>query len=107
MFSRLLPVFAFLFAGCALFAQSALPSPVQEPSTQSLLDQIQQLQKRLTDMEERQRKTDAALAALLSSEGVADKTPPAAPPTSISAPRVNAYALTIHCEPRMDVPRSR
>ena len=74
MLSRLLPVFVFLFAGCALFAQSALPSSVQEPSTQSLLDQIQQLQKRLTDMEEHQRKTDAALAALLSSEGVAEKT---------------------------------
>jgi hypothetical protein len=74
MFSRLLLVFAFLLAGCALFAQSAPPSPAQEPSNQALLDQIQQLQKRLTDMEEHQRKTDAALAALQGAQGVAEKT---------------------------------
>jgi hypothetical protein len=86
MFSRLLLVLVFLLAGCALFAQSASPSPAQEPSTQALLDQIQQLQKRLTDMEEHQRKTDAALASLLSSGSSAEKTAqviaPSAPPSA-------------------------
>jgi hypothetical protein len=59
MFSRFLFVLVFLLVGCALFAQSAPSSAVQEPPNQVLLDQIQQLQKRLTEMEERQRKTDA------------------------------------------------
>jgi hypothetical protein len=82
MFSRLLFVFAFLLAGCVLFAQSAPASAGQEPSNQALLDQIQQLQKRLTDMEEHQRRTDAALAALLGAQGVADKTVQASTPAA-------------------------
>src|SRR5262244_2818041 len=82
MFSRLLPVFVFLFAACALFAQPAPPLPAQEPSTQALLDQIQQLQKRLTDMEEHQRRTDAALAALLSSKDIIEKTEQSSPPAA-------------------------
>ena len=86
MSSRLLVVLAFLLAGCALLAQSAPPLPAHELSTQTLLDQIQQLQKRLTDMEEHQRKTDAALAALLSSRNMEEKTAqastPAVPPTA-------------------------
>jgi len=87
MFSRLLPVFVFLFAACALFAQSAPLSPAQEPSNQALLDQIQQLQKRLTDLEEHQRQTDAALAALRGAQGVAE-TATAEKPAQVSAPAV-------------------
>jgi hypothetical protein len=82
MFSRLLLILVFSLAGRTLFAQSASSSPAQEPSTAALLDQIQQLQKRLTEMEERQRKTDATLAALVSSQGVAEKTAPLSAPAA-------------------------
>jgi hypothetical protein len=57
MFSRLLLILVFSLAGRTLFAQSASSSPAEEPSTAALLDQIQQLQKRLSEMEERQRKS--------------------------------------------------
>ena len=82
MCSRLLPVVVFLLTSCVLFAQSAAQSPAQEQSTQVLLDQIQQLQKRLTDMEDHQRRTDAALASLLSSRGVSEKTEPVSSSTT-------------------------
>jgi hypothetical protein len=82
MCSRSLLVLVALLARTALFAQSAPQLPAQEPSTQALLDQIQQLQKRLTDMEEHQRRTDAALAALLSSKDIIERTEQPSPPAA-------------------------
>jgi len=78
-----------LLTSAALFAQSSPPSADQGQSNQALLERIQQLETRLSEMEERQRKQDAAIAVLLSSQGTAEKTAqvsmPAAPATPATA----------------------
>src|SRR2546427_2460287 len=61
MYSRLLLVFA-LASGTA-FAQAI--SPAQQESVQSLIDRIQQLEKRISELEDHQRKQDAAATANL------------------------------------------
>jgi len=80
MLSRLLLILAFLLSDSVLFAQSSA-APAQEPSTQDLVEQIRQLQQRITEMEEHQRKTDAALAALQGAQTVAERVPQASAPT--------------------------
>jgi hypothetical protein len=62
MYSRLLLIFA-LTSGTA-FAQ-ATPLPAGQESVQSLLDRIQQLEKRINELEDHQRKQDAAATANL------------------------------------------
>jgi len=62
MYSRLLLVFA-LASGTALAQATSLPA--QQESVQSLIDRIQQLEKRISELEDHQRKQDAAATANL------------------------------------------
>src|SRR6266436_3485972 len=80
MSSRLVLLLLVLSTNVLLFAQS--PSPDQGDSNQALMERIQQLETRLREMEERQRRQDAAMAALLNSQGTSEitavvTTPPA------------------------------
>src|SRR5437762_11557514 len=62
MYSRLLLIFA-LTSGTA-FAQ-ATSLPAEQESVQTLIDRIQQLEKRISELEDHQRKQDAAATANL------------------------------------------
>jgi len=62
MYSRLLLIFA-LTSGTA-FAQ-ATSLPAEQESVQTLIDRIQQLEKRISELEDHQRKQDAGAAANL------------------------------------------
>ncbi|PYV97702.1 MAG: hypothetical protein DMG86_17930 [Acidobacteria bacterium] len=62
MYSRLLLIFA-LASGTALAQATSLPA--QQESVQSLIDRIQQLEKRISELEDHQRKQDAAATANL------------------------------------------
>ncbi|HEV8131839.1 MAG TPA: hypothetical protein VGQ81_11355, partial [Acidobacteriota bacterium] len=62
MYSRLLLIFA-LASGTAL--AQATSSPAEQESVQSLIDRIQQLEKRISELEDRQRKQDAVQTANL------------------------------------------
>jgi hypothetical protein len=73
MFSRMVAILAFLLAGGALFAQSA--PPAQELSNQALLDRMQQMEKRILELEDRQRKLETALASAGSAPTVAENMP--------------------------------
>ena len=72
MRSRLLPLLVLFLASTALVAQSAPQSPEPEPSTQSLLDRIQQLEKRISELEDHERKEAAAQTAISNSEAVTE-----------------------------------
>jgi hypothetical protein len=82
MFSRVLPLLVFLLAPCALYAQSTSSSPEQGQSNQALLERIQQLEKRLSEMEDHQRKQDAAMAAITGSQALAEQAAPVSTPTA-------------------------
>src|SRR5207237_3898071 len=75
MFSRLLPVLVFSLAINPLLAQEST-SPDAEPSNRVLLERIQQLEKRLSELEEREHKQAAAMAAS-SASAVASNVEPA------------------------------
>jgi hypothetical protein len=60
MFSRSLTVLVLLLSGCSLFGQSA--PAAAELSNQALLDRIQQMEKRILELEDHQRKLEAALS---------------------------------------------
>jgi len=62
MYSRLLLIFA-LASGTALAQATSLPA--QQESVQSLIDRIQQLERRISELEDHQRKQDAAATANL------------------------------------------
>ncbi len=62
MRSRLLPLLVLVWASSVLLAQSTPQSPEPEPSIQSLLDRIQQLEKRISELEDHERKQTAAQA---------------------------------------------
>ena len=68
MRSRLLPLLVLFLAGTELVAQSAPQSPEPEPSTQSLLDRIQQLEKRISELEDHERKEAAAQTGISNSQ---------------------------------------
>src|SRR5512132_1671605 len=57
--SRMVALLVLLLTGCALFAQSAASAPYV--SNQALLDRLQQMEKRILELEDRQRKLEAAL----------------------------------------------
>src|SRR2546428_922659 len=61
MYTRLLLIFS-LASGTAL-AQATASLPEQQESVQSLIDRIQQLEKRISELEDHQRTQDAARAA--------------------------------------------
>src|SRR5262249_12988188 len=94
MLSRSRLILTLLLSSSVVFAQSSA-SPAQEPSTQDLVEQIRQLQQRLTEMEEHQRKTDAALAALQGAQPAAESAPqasaPSAPAPSPARPSEHMY----------------
>jgi len=75
MFSRLLPVLVFSLAINPLLAQEST-SPDAEPSNRVLLERIQQLEKRLSELEEREHK-QAAVQAGSSGSLVASNVEPA------------------------------
>ena len=56
MLSRLLPLVLVLFVASPLSAQSPPPSPEPEPSIQALLYRIDQLEKRIAELEDHERK---------------------------------------------------
>jgi hypothetical protein len=64
MRSPVFPVIVLAFASTTLFAQSdsqpSSPPPLPEPTVQSLLDRIQQLEKRISDLEQRENKQPVA-----------------------------------------------
>lgn len=90
MYSRLLLIFAL--ASGTVLAQSTSSSPEQQESVQGLMDRIQQLEKRISELEDHQRKQDAAQAAssgsqnLVESQGSQDKATLAAALRSEHAP---------------------
>jgi len=92
MSSRSLSLLLVLATSTVLFAQSAPPSGDQGQSNPTLLERIKQLENRLGEMEERQRKQDAMIAALLSAPDSTEKTVqasmPGAPPVPVPAPTV-------------------
>jgi hypothetical protein len=78
MHSRLLPVLVFVLLSSALFAQSAAPASAEpEPSVKTLLDRIQQLENRISELEAHERKSSAAQGA--------SSVSPAAPETTAKA----------------------
>jgi hypothetical protein len=82
MSSRLLLLIAFLLLSSVVLAQSAPASP--EPTVQTLLERIQQLEKRISELEDHERK-QAAPPAASSAETVAESQPTQAnvpPPSS-------------------------
>ena len=98
MSSRSLFLFLVVLTSTALFAQPSPPAPDQGQSNPALLQRIQQLEKRLSEMEERQHKQDAMIAAVLNRRAAEFKmaeasmpgdplaaVPPPAPPASGSA----------------------
>jgi hypothetical protein len=60
MLSRLLPLILVSLVTSPLLAQSAPQSPEPEPSVQALLDRIQQLEKRIAELEDHERKQATA-----------------------------------------------
>jgi len=99
MSSRSLSLLLVLSTSTVLFAQSSQTSADQGRSNPALLERVQQLEKRLSEMEERQRKQDAMIAALLSAPASAEKAanasmPGAAPtPAPTPAPAAAASAM--------------
>ena len=75
MRSRLLPLLVLFLASIALVAQSAPQSPEPEPSTQSLLDRIQQLEKRISELEDHERKEAEAQTGTSNSQTVTETKP--------------------------------
>ena len=63
MNSRLLLFLIFAVASRVLLAQSTAPPPEGEPTMQSLLDRIQQMEKRINELEAHERGQAAAPAA--------------------------------------------
>jgi hypothetical protein len=72
MITRMVAILVLLLTGCALFAQSAASAP--DISNQALLDRLQQMEKRILELEDRQRKLEAALAGTSHPEMVAANT---------------------------------
>jgi hypothetical protein len=97
MCSRLLPLFVFSLATSALFAQSTPPSPDHEPSVQSLLDRIQQLEKRISELESHERKEAAGQTVSSDSQVVSDSKPAqgSATPTQVPHPEHAASKTTV------------
>ncbi len=97
MCSRLLPLFVFSLATSALFAQSTPPSPDHEPSVQSLLDRIQQLEKRISELESHERKEAAGQTVSSDSQVVSDSKPAqgSATPTQVPHPEHAASPTTV------------
>jgi len=74
--SRLLPLLILFLASTELVAQSAPQSPEPgPPSTQALLDRIQQLEKRISDLEDHERKEAAAQTGTSNSQAVTESSP--------------------------------
>ena len=90
MSSRSLSLLLVLSTSTVLFAQSSPLSTDQGHSNQVLLERIDQLEKRLSEMEERQRKQDAIMAALLRSSGSPEKTAPMGMPEAPRTPPASA-----------------
>jgi hypothetical protein len=76
----LLVLFLVWCASAALLAQSTSQTSESEPSVQTLLDRIQQLEKRIGELEERERKEPAAQTSNLVLPTPADQ--PTAPATA-------------------------
>lgn len=72
MISRMVAILVLLLTGCALFAQSAASAP--DVSNQALLDRLQQMEKRILELEDRQRKLEAALVGTGHPEMIAANT---------------------------------
>jgi hypothetical protein len=91
MGSRWLLLILFSLTTSALLAQSPPPAPA-EPTVQSLLDRIQQLENRLNQLEDRERKHEAVQVGAAAAPAPAETTqqaavmtpapPPPAPPPS-------------------------
>lgn len=84
MNSRRFLLLVFLFASTIVPAQSTLQSPENEPTIQSLVEQIRQLQKRVSELEERERKTAQPGSASLQTAADGKPAQVSAAPTSPS-----------------------
>lgn len=82
MSSRLLLLLVFSLVSSALLAQSTPPPPEAEPTIQSLLDKIQQMEKRINELEAHERSQAAAQAAGTGQTVAESKPAPPAPPSS-------------------------
>ena len=86
MGSRWLLLLLFSLTTGALLAQSPPPSAPTEPSVQSLLDRIQQLENRINQLEEHERKQEAVQAGTSAAPNPAETTRQAAAPTPAATP---------------------
>ncbi len=96
MGSRWLLLLSLLFTTGALLGQSPAPVPGSEPSVQSLLDRIQQLETRINQLEDHERKQDAIQAASAAAPSPVESTGPsaaqaAAPTTTPSSPQAEDH----------------
>src|SRR5579864_6380578 len=76
MFLRVLTVLVFSLASSSLFADCNSTPPDNEPSNRVLFQRIQELEKRLTELEDRERKQTEAQTVVADSQPVADRQPP-------------------------------
>src|SRR2546428_3421532 len=86
MCTRWLALLVFSLGSSALLAQPTPPPPNQEQTMQILLDRIQQLEKRVSELEEHERKQSPAQTGTSDSQTVAESTP-------VQANAVPAHAL--------------
>src|SRR2546426_11942342 len=75
MCTRWLALLVFSLGSSALLAQPTPPPPNQEQTMQILLDRIQQLEKRVSELEDHKRKQSAAQTGTSDSQTVAESTP--------------------------------
>ncbi|PYX73847.1 MAG: hypothetical protein DMG72_12115 [Acidobacteria bacterium] len=75
MCTRWLALLVFSLGISALLAQPTPPPPNQEQTMQILLDRIQQLEKRVSELEDHKRKQSAAQTGTSDSQTVAESTP--------------------------------
>jgi hypothetical protein len=80
--SRLLPLVVLLIASTMAMAQTTSQQPEPEPSNQALLDLIHQLQKRVSELEDRERQQSQAQLASSNRENVAETAATAASPAA-------------------------
>jgi hypothetical protein len=86
MYSRLLPLVLLLIAATMVSAQSTDQQAEPEPSTQSLLDLIHQLQRRVSELEEHERQHSQSQLAC-SDRGSSAETVPAQAPNATAPPQ--------------------
>src|SRR2546426_5795517 len=75
MCTRWLALLVFSLGSSALLAQPTPPPPNQEQTMQILLDRIQQLEKRVSELEDHKRKQSAAQTGTSDSQTVAESKP--------------------------------